>query len=139
VSDIERTVEEYMRHLNHLEMLNKTLAEYKKELSEYVDTHGEEDDKGHKWLPAGNFMLQKQRRQGKRTLDLGAAEEWARERGIWEQVSRTVEVLDEDALLAYVFENRNEDDTEEEFQNLHKEAPVSYAFMKPVEGAIYDY
>lgn len=139
MSELERITEEYMSHLRHVEALNKIVAEYKKQLSDAVDAEGEEDDKGHKWLQIGPFMLQKQRRQGNKSLNIEAAEEWAKERGIWEKVSDEIRVLNEDALMAYVYDHRDEAGIEDEVQNLYKEAPVSYAFMKPVEEATYDY
>lgn len=139
MTDLSRLTEEYMRHLSHVDTLNKTLAEIKKELSAAVDAEGEEDDKGHKWLQIGPYMLQKQRRQGSRILDIQAAEEWAKERGVWEKVSDEIRVLNEDSLMAYVYDHRDEDDIEDEVQSLYKEAPISYAFMKPVEEATYDY
>ena len=137
--DIERITSEYMQHLNHVEVLQKIIGEYKKQLNALVEDQGDEDDKGHQWLPAGKYLLQRQRRQGKKTLNLAKAEEWARERGIWSEVSRTVEVLDEDALVGYIYDNRDKEGLEEEFQGLHDTPPVTYAFMKPIEEENYDY
>ena len=137
--DIERITSEYMQHLNHVEVLQRIIGEYKKQLNALVEEQGEEDDKGHQWLPAGKYLLQRQRRQGKKTLNLAKAEEWARERGIWSEVSRTVEVLDEDALVGYIYDNRHEEGLEEAFQELHDTPPVSYAFIKPIEEENYEY
>lgn len=137
--DIERITDEYMQHMRHVEVLQKIINEYKKQLNQHVEDQGEEDDKGHQWLPAGKYLLQRQRRQGKKTLNHQRAEEWAKERGIWDKVTRTIEVLDEDALVGYIYDNRDEEGLEEEFQELHDTPPISYAFMKPVEEENYDY
>lgn len=138
-SFLERVTQEYLNQLKHLDSLKHQIDEYKKTLNDAVTEHGEEDEKGHRWMSAGRYLLQRQRRQGKKTLNLDRAEGWAKTKGIWEEVSKQVTVLDEDALLAYVFSHKNEEGLEEEFQELHDAPPVSYAFMKPVEGATYDY
>jgi GNAT superfamily N-acetyltransferase len=139
MSDIERLTEEYLRHVQHAEVLQKTINEYKRELNGLVEAEGDEDDKGHQWLTAGKYLLQRQRRQGKKILNIHRAEEWARDRGIWKAVSKTVEVLDEDALVGYIYDHRDEEGLEDEFQSLHDSPPVSYAFMKPVEEETYEY
>jgi len=135
----ERLTEEYLRHLDHIAMLQKTVSEYKDQLNRMVEENGDPDDKGHQWLPAGKYLLQRQRRQGKKVLNIQRAEEWAKEQGIWEEVSKTVTVLDEDALVGYIYENRDKEGLEEEFQELHDTPPVTYAFMKPIEEENYDY
>jgi len=137
--DIERITEEYMSHLHHIEVLQRLTNELKRQLNEHVESSGDEDEKGHQWLPAGRFLLHRQRRQGKKMLNVQRAEEWARERGIWDKVSRTVEVLDEDALVGYIYDNRDEEGLEDQFQDLHDTSPETYAFMKPVEEESYDY
>lgn len=137
--DMERVAQEYLRQLDHVELLKKQLDEYKKVLVDALIEKGEEDDKGHQWLPAGRYMLQRQRRQGKKALNHERVQRWAIDRGIWEQVSTAVRVVDEDALVAYIYENRNEEGLEDDFQTLYDTPSPSYAFMKPVEGATYDY
>jgi len=137
--DLERVAEEYLKQIKHIDMLKKQVEEYKKMLVDAVTENGEEDDKGHQWLPAGRYMLQRQRRQGSKTVNHERAEQWARARGIWESISKTVEVVDEDALVAYIYDHRDEAGLEEEYQSLIDTPKPSYAFMKPVEGATYDY
>ena len=137
--NIERLTEEYMVHANHLKQLEKIVASLKAELNEAIIAGGDTDDKGHQFLTAGKYLLQRQRRQGKQKLNIQRAEEWAKERGIWDQVSKHIEVLDEDALVGYVYEHRNKEGVEEEFQSLHDPAPTSYAFVHPIEETQYDY
>jgi hypothetical protein len=135
----ERIVEEYLRHLDHIDMLQKAVNEYKKQLNQLVEEQGDPDDKGHQWLPAGKYLLQRQRRQGKKILNIQRAEEWAKSRGIWDDVSKTITVLDEDALVGYIYEHRGEEGLEDQFQDLHDAPPVTYAFMKPIEEENYEY
>lgn len=137
--DPDLLIRDYITHSEHLDKLTSTVKSIKDYLSSLVDSDGEEDEKGHRWLKVGPYMLKRQRRQGEKKINLQRAEEWARKRGVWDKVKATVEVLDEDALVAYVYDHRDEDGVEEEFQSLFDEAPVSYAFMKPVEEATYDY
>jgi hypothetical protein len=137
--ELERLTEEYLRHLEHIQQLQKIADNLKKSLVESIEHQGEEDEKGHQWLPAGKYLLQRQRRQGQSKLNIQRAEEWARERGIWDKVSKSVEVLDEDSLMGYLYDHREDEDIEEQVQSLYDPAPVSYAFVKPVEEASYDY
>jgi hypothetical protein len=140
VENKEMLVKEYMNHLHHMEVLKKTIDSMKSSLSKLVEEEGEVDEKGHQWLKVGDHLLQRQRRQGASTLDAGAAEEWARENGVWNKVSKVIEVLDEDALMAYVYEHRDEDGLEDMIKSLYKEAPTTYAFIKPSkEEVAYDY
>lgn len=136
---IERLTEEYLVHANHLKQLEKIVASLKAELSAAVEAEGDTDEKGHQFLNAGKYLLQRQRRQGKQKLNIKKAEEWAKEKGIWEKVSKVERTLDEDALVGYVYERRNEDGLEDAFQSLHDPAPVTYAFVAPVEETQYDY
>lgn len=140
VENKEMLINEYMNHLHHMEVLKKTIESMKSALSKLVEEEGEVDDKGHQWLKVGDHLLQRQRRQGSSTLDVAAAEAWARENGVWHKVSKMVEVLDEDALMGYVYEHRDEEGLEQMVKSLYKEAPTTYAFIKPVkEESSYDY
>lgn len=139
MDEIERMAEEYVRHNAHAQALQKILDELKSQLTEYIQSDGDTDERGNQYLPAGRFLLRRQRREGRPSLNKERAEQWAKDRGVWDKVSRTVEVLDEDALVGYIFENRDTEGLEEEFQNLHDAPKVTFAFMKPVEEEQYDY
>lgn len=137
--DLERVIKEYLYHLDHADSLKHTIDEYRKVLHDAIVSDGDTDDKGNQWLPVGGYMLQRQRRESKPVLDAAKAEEWAKEKGIWDQVSRTVEVLDEDALFGYAFEHQQEEGLEDEIQQLFTEPKVTFAFMKPAIVKNYDY
>ena len=137
--DTESLIREYLNHAHHLDVLQKTVSDIKKHLSGVAHSEGEEDDKGHKSMVVGPYVLRLQRRQGSPSLDHAAVEEWARDKGIWEDIIRTVEVVDEDRLVSYVYSHRDDEGMEDTLRSFYKEAPVSFAFMKPVEEDTYDY
>lgn len=137
--DLRRVIDEYLHHSDLADKLSKTIAEYKGVLVSAIDADGDVDDKGNKFLPVGEYLLQRQRRESTPSLDLRRAEAWAKEKGIWDQVSHQIEVLDEDALLGYIYDNRDADGLEEEFQSLFTESKVTYAFIKPKRVQNYEY
>jgi hypothetical protein len=138
--DEERMVEEYVRLKSQLEALEKHLGAYKKQLSDIVDSRGDTDDRGHRWLSIGRFTLQRQRRQGKKQLDMQAAEQWAKDSGFWDEVKVVREFLDEDALLGYVFTHRKDDPSmEDRLQTMYTESPPVWSFQPPIEQKQYDY
>lgn len=136
--ELERITEEYLRELGHLKTLEKITSEYKKLLIKAIDEQGVPDDKGHKWLAAGKFMLQRQKRQGDKLINKERAEGWAKAKGMWESVKVVREELDEDALLAYMYEHRDDEELEDEFNELYDTPPVTWAFMTPIEG-VHEY
>ena len=135
----ERMAEEYVSHTNHIQVLQKIVDDIKKNLTEHIEASGEADERGNQFAPVGRFMLRRQRRESRPVLDLAKVEEWAKAKGIWKDVSKTIEVVDEDALVGYVFDNRDVEGLEAEYKALHTEPKVTYAFMKPVEEEHYDY
>lgn len=139
--EVARYAEEYLKTDKAITGLNKQKETIKGVLKGHVEAVGDVDDKGHKWYQAGRFFMQVQRRQGSESLNKERAEAWAKDKGIWEEVSKTVtEVyLDEDALLGYMFDNREDKDLEREFKELYDVPSPTWAFMKPVEEEHYDY
>lgn len=137
--ELGKLVDEYMTHEKHRKMLEKMTGELKRLIKKQVEEHGVPDDKGHRWLQAGKWQLQVQKRQGEPKLDPQAVEDWAKERGFWNQVSRTVEVLDEDALMAYMYERRDDKELEAEFQDKYVTPEPTYAFQQPQEDKYNDY
>jgi hypothetical protein len=139
--EVARYAEEYLKTDKAITGLNKQKETIKGVLKGHVEAVGDVDDKGHKWYQAGRFFMQVQRRQGSESLNKERAEAWAKDKGIWEEVSKTVtEVyLDEDDLLGYMFDNREDKDLEREFKELYDVPSPTWAFMKPVEEEHYDY
>lgn len=140
--NLERITEEYLKRKAHLAALTDQVGKLKEMLSEQVDKAGVPDDKGHLWLTLDGYLLQRQKRQGDKRLDREAAEQWARDLGIWDKVKVIREELSEDELLGFVFEHRKSDrypDIEEQLQKLYVTPDPTWAFMPPVVQKQYDY
>ena len=138
--NLERLAQEYVNRKKLLENLTDEVGELKKRLAAAVEADGDTDERGHQWLVAGRYMLQRQRRQGKKVFNTARAEEWARETGAWEDVKVVREELSEDLLLGYVYERRKDDPVlEHVLESFYDEAPVTWAFQPPVEQKQYDY
>lgn len=101
----ERLAQEFKKSKEAIDMLTKRQNEMKSELTEAIKQQGFEDDKGHMWLNTGSLELKYERRVS-RSLDVAAAEKWARELGIWDKLKETVERLDEDKLLALAWNDK---------------------------------
>lgn len=139
MADISKLVDEYVTHEHHRKVLEKMTGELKRLIKKQLEKDGVPDDKGHRWLHAGKWQLQLQKRQGEPYLDRAAVEDWAKERGFWGSVSKTVEVLDEDALMAYMYERRADKELEAEFQEKYVTPEPTYAFQQPQEDKYNDY
>lgn len=136
----ERAVVVYNDLKAHAAKLEAQIQEYKDFLVRMTDEEGEDDEKGNRLLAAGKYLLQRQRRESKRSLDVDAAKEWALARGILDQVTKIVTVLDEDAFFGYIYDNRDVEGLEDDMANSCFRPPkVTYAFMPPVEVKNYDY
>lgn len=70
----------------------------------YVAANGIEDDKGHMLIHIPGVALVKRERRASRVLDADFAEEWLKKRKLWLKASTTITVLDEDALLAMIYD-----------------------------------
>jgi hypothetical protein len=110
----ERLAQEFKKSKEGIDALTKRQNAMKAELIEAIKEHGFEDDKGHKWLKVGALELKYERRVS-RSFDEGAADNWAHETGRWDDLKRTVEMLDEDKLLALAWENEDVAETIQEF------------------------
>jgi hypothetical protein len=130
--DLEKLAEEYVKQSKHAKALDKIVKEYKELLSKAVDAQGEPDAKGHKFLTVGRYVLQRQKRQGEKYINTERATRWAHDKGIWDKVKVIREELDQDALMAYMYERRNDEELEEEFQKLYDTPAPVWAFMPPV-------
>jgi len=129
---IASVVEEYRKSKLFSDKVAARTEELKKELVRLVKTHGKPDDKGHLWLSAGDSQVKHERRVS-RNLDRVAAERWAREEGIWDDVKEVVEVLSEDSLMKHFWENPEK---EKVLEDLYSERET-WAF-KVVDKKSYD-
>jgi hypothetical protein len=137
--DLERVTDEYVKQTKHLKSLQKVVGEYKEMLIKAVDAQGEADAKGHKWLTVGKYVLQRQKRQGEKYINTDRATKWVHDRGIWDQVKVVREELDQDALMAYIYQHRDDKELEAEFQTMFDTPDPVWAFMAPVVEDPIDY
>lgn len=143
--NLERLTEQYLKEKAHLEVLSKRVSEFKDMLVAKVDEEGVPDDKGHKWLSAGRYQLQRQWRQGDPYLDTDLAEEYARSLGIWDDVKVTRESLDHDALAGWLYDHKDETNPatgvryEAEYRNLFVIPKGIWAFQPPKEQQYDEY
>jgi hypothetical protein len=105
---MERLAEEFKKSKETIDILEKRLGEMKKQLTEAVSIFGYTDDKGHQWLKVGSYELKRERRIS-RSLDVTAVEQWARSNGYWDAIKKVVEVVDEDNLVKFAWENKDQE------------------------------
>lgn len=93
-----------------VEAFTKRQNSLKAELVEALKDRGYEDDKGHIWWNLEGTEIKYERRVS-RSLNTEAAEQWAREMGIWDDLKEVIERLDEDKLLGYAWNHKEAEDT----------------------------
>lgn len=113
----EKLAQEFKKSKEAIDALTKRQNEMRSELVKAIQENGYEDDKGHRWLEAGAMELKYERRVS-RSLNTEAAEQWAKEQGIWDDIKKTVEMVDEDKLLGYAWYHKEK---EEEVQAFYVE------------------
>lgn len=102
----QRLAKEYLDSKGFADSIAKRTDELKKSLVEDLIANGTPDDKGNLWCPAGDYQLKRERRVSE-SFDAQAAEKWAKLNGFWDQVVETIEVLNEDKLLALGWEDQD--------------------------------
>lgn len=110
VAYLERLAEEYRKSKDTLTLIEKRTNDIKKELSVAVEKFGDADDKGHLWLTVGDMILKREKRVS-RSFDATSAENWAKEKGIWDDVKDVIEVMSEDKLLGLAWNNKELEET----------------------------
>lgn len=119
----EKLADEFRKSKEAIDALTKRQDAMKKELVQAVKDNGYEDDKGNLWLQLGEKELKYERRVS-RALNADAAEQWAREQGIWDDIKEVVERLSEEKLLGYSWLHK---EVEETIQGFYAEKE-SWAF-----------
>lgn len=110
----ERLAQEFKKSKEAIDSLTKRQNEMKAELVKAIQDNGYEDDKGHIWYKVGALELKYERRVT-RSFNSDAAEQWARENGLWDDLKKVVEVLDEDKLLGYAWNHKEVESTIQDF------------------------
>ncbi len=99
-----RLAKEYKESKEFADRIQKRTDELKQSLVKHVKEHGVQDDRGHKWLAAGDMQIKHERRVS-RSFDISAATRWVKELGAWDEVKEVIEATTEDRILQYAWEN----------------------------------
>ena len=122
---IEVQAKEYAFLKKQTEYLEKQIKELREKLVSHIEESGEVDDKGNLILPfekdiEGYTSVMKQRRVS-RKIDAGVAEQLISEKNLEEELYKTVRIVDEDALMAALYEGKL---TEEEVDEMYPQTIV---------------
>jgi len=105
---IARLAEEYKAAKEFADKTASRADELKRELVRQVSSNGKQDDRGHKWMPAGDMQLKHERRVST-SFDLSAAIEWIKNMDAWDEVKEVIETTNEDRILQYAWANEYKD------------------------------
>jgi hypothetical protein len=118
--NLEANAKEYAFLKKQIEYLEKQQKELREKLFSYIEESGEVDDKGNLLLEfdkeiEGFGSVMKQRRVS-RKIDEGVADQFISNKGLEEELYKTIRVVDEDALMAALYEGKL---TEEEVDEMY--------------------
>jgi hypothetical protein len=114
---ITTDVREYKRLRSQIDLLTKQQKKIRDTLMQAIEEHGEPDDQGSLWLTLkedadGTLEIKRQRRVS-RSLDEGQAASILKDNDLWEQCTKTIVVVDEDAVMQALFDDElSEDDVD---------------------------
>ena len=126
---VKNTIQQYVAIKEQKDLLSKREAELKAILTDVVEEDGEVDGKGHIVLEidepvTGVTRLVKQRKLSK-PLDMEVAEKLLQDKGLYEECTEQIRVLNQDAIMAaYYKEQLTEEDIDSMFP-----PKISYAFI----------
>ena len=95
------------RYIDSKKLADEAAARVKQQrdtIIAYAEEHGVEDSNGHQWVEVGDFARIKRERRVATVMDEEYVEEWLRKNKLWDQCSRTITVIDEDALYAAIYD-----------------------------------
>lgn len=122
-------IKKYLFLKSQSEFIEKEQKELRTNLFEELDTNGETDDKGNVFIDLdeevdGNVVVMKQRRTT-RKINEAKAEEIISAKGLEDKLYKTVRVIDEDALMAALY---NDELTEAEIEEMYPQT-VTWALV----------
>jgi hypothetical protein len=122
---------QYAFFKSQADYIDKQQKELKTKLFEAIDTNGEIDSKGNIILELpeevdGFVSITKQRRVTRKVDEL-KAEEIIESKGLQDSLYKTIRVIDEDALMAALY---NDELTEEEIEEMYPQNVVWALVMK---------
>jgi hypothetical protein len=112
--NLDHQISEYLKLKSSIEFMETRQRELREKLFGAIEQLGFEDDKGNIQLEldqeiGGIVRLEKQRRVS-RKIDEGVAETLIAELGLEDELYKTIRVVDEDALMAAVYQGKITDD-----------------------------
>lgn len=138
VPDMIRTLDEHLRSRELAESAKRMQEKYRDLLKGHIIDSVEPDADGHRWFflsdetedpyigPDGRVIESlKVEKRSSISLDEEVAEDRLKELGLLDQCIETVEVLDEDKILALNFEDKLSD---EDLALMYKEGKATFAF-----------
>lgn len=124
-NDLVARAKKYSFLKSQLDYLEKEQKALRTDLFETIDVDGEEDSKGNIVLELpeevdGFVSIMKQRRVSRKVNEL-KAEEIIEAKGLVDKLYKTIRVIDEDALMAALY---NDELTEEEIEEIYPQSIV---------------
>lgn len=124
-NDLVARAKKYSFLKSQLDYLEKEQKALRTDLFETIDVDGEEDSKGNIVLELpeevdGYVSIMKQRRVSRKVNEL-KAEEIIEAKGLVDKLYKTIRVIDEDALMAALY---NDELTEEEIEEIYPQSIV---------------
>ena len=131
VNDFEAQAKEYAFLKKQIDYLEKQQKELREKLFAQIEESGEVDDRGNLVRPfdkdvEGFVGIMKQRRVT-RKVDEGVAEQMIYDKGLENELYKTIRVVDEDALMAALYEGKL---TEEEIDEMYPQNVVWALVLK---------
>lgn len=107
-TDVARYAEEYVSEKAMLDAIKQRVDEKKAALVAALTQFGETDEKGNVFLDVGIEGCARLKHELRRseTLNLDRIEAWLKSRGLWDEFSTTVRIVDEEKVLAAAFEGK---------------------------------
>ena len=107
---IRREVQQYVTLKDEADAINERVTTIKKRLTSYVEDLGEENEKGSLVLSieddrTGTRSIVKQRRVSKQ-FDENKANEILQQKALFDSCTKTITVLDQDAVMAAYYEGK---------------------------------
>lgn len=123
-ADVDAFVAAYLSEKEFAEEATKRVNAKKAVLSRYIDENGYIDDKGSRYVDiegVDGVSQMKRERRVSTSLDRDKVEAYLKKRGLWEQMTREVRVLDDDAVAAAGYDGTIPERT---FQGFYVESEV---------------
>lgn len=125
IKSLTNEAKQYIALKEQIKFLTERQTEIKTRLKEAVQLNGEVDGRGHIVLELDEDIKITNQRKESRSLNEEFAVDLLKERGIYNDCIKTVEVLQEDAIMAAVYKGQlTESEVDEMFPT-----KVSYAFL----------